>query len=279
MDGRESLKEVFLKATEIYSPSYLEGREFLFPSEVVLSIIRGFDIYAWLTKVNGYNPQLLDYLRKVKYYQGVDISEVHNHISNLPLIIFNPINMSIKDLNKVFKLIEQRIFRVKTSALQCWWNTIIEELLLNVQDHSDAMNGIVFVQNMAQLGILEFVIYDNGIGISGSLSRAKKRYLTPQEGLTLVLEQRESAKKYYDKERGEGIATVRRLVTNMPALEGELVIMSSNVAAYMCQENNKILYFPLRSVTGTLVVIRINNERRLYDLSMEEVNNLIADYD
>ncbi len=279
MDRIKSLKEVFLKATKIYEPEYLENRRFFYPCEIVLSIIRGFDIYAWLTKVNGYNHQLLDYLRKVKYYQGVSVNEVHNHISNLPLIIFNPINMSIKDLNKVFKLIEQRIFRVKTSALQCWWNTITDELLLNVQEHSEAMNGIIFVQNIAKLGILEIVIYDNGVGISGSLSKAKKRYLTPLEGLSLVLQQRESAKKYYDNERGEGIATVRRLVTGLSVLEGELVIMSGNVAAYMCHEKKEILSFPLRCVTGTLVVVRINNERGLYNLSMEEVNNLIADYD
>jgi len=104
------------------------------------------------------------------------------------------------------------------------------------------------------------VIYDNGVGISGSLSKAKEAHLSPKESLLLVLEHGESAKKQYDKERGEGIATVRRLVTKIPTLEGELIIMSGNVAAYLTYDKREVLYFPLRCFVGTLIVIRINNE-------------------
>ena len=84
MVQRESLGEIFLRSMKIYSPEYLINREVLYPSEVVISIIRGFNLYEWLLVFNkDINANLLKYLKQINYYRGVErvLRKLCHHIS------------------------------------------------------------------------------------------------------------------------------------------------------------------------------------------------------
>jgi len=155
VDRKASLKEVFLKATEIYEPEYLENRQFFYPCEVVVSIIRGFDIYRWLSVSDSVSKEALDYFKKINYYNGFKIDEFEKQKNEEPFIVFEPEKESIAIINKVVNSIWQRLFERRTSALQSWWNTILDELILNIFEHSEAMKAIIYAQRKSDLNILE----------------------------------------------------------------------------------------------------------------------------
>ncbi len=228
MDGRESLKEVFLKATEIYSPSYLEGREFLFPLEIVLSIIRGFDIKEWTSLFRG-KDTIVEYLEGVKYLEGLSLKESASYLCDslrwhVPITICDPNDIKSEEhvkgfMNNIATLLLGKELLGNT-AVKSWWNLTISEIIDNMREHSQAEQCIILGQQWKNFDSWELVVYDNGVGFSGSLGSAYNRYYTHEEAMYLIIKRQESAKKREKGLRGTGIKTVRNLITKIPEIKG-----------------------------------------------------------
>ncbi len=286
MDRRESLKDVLLRATKIYSPEHLVGREFLFPVEIVLSIIRGFNIKEWLMSLKG-EDRVVKYLEDVKYLEGLSLEESTSYLCesvrwHVPITICNPNDIKSEGRVKEFMNDVATLLLGKdllgNPAVKSWWNLTISEIVDNIREHSQAEKCIILGQRWEYFDSWELVMYDNGVGFSGSLGGAYNRYYSHEEAMYLVIKQQKSAKKREKGVRGTGIKTIRNLITKIPDIKGELILMSGNVACYITYgepENEQFWIFPLRCIKGTLVAIRINNYQAFDGMETNAIYDVI----
>jgi|GEM_PF-7102418 len=131
----------------------------------------------------------------------------------------------------------------------------VDEMVTNVWEHSLSKWGWVFVQYFKSKGFLDVVILDQGRGLKKAYEEAFGRSFSDKEAISKALEG-DSIKK--DKERGYGLRTTRKLVTQSK-LNGKFIIIIISGTNGHFAEKGRDLFFDLETWEwkGTIIVMRL----------------------
>ena len=140
---------------------------------------------------------------------------------------------------------------------------LLDELICNIQQHSQAKCGYGFLKYNPDSNVIEIVVADMGICIYGSYVVAQK-YLdkfgnSDAEALNLA-QNGYSVKNLPDAEnRGYGLSSSISMVVD--GLQGEFAVLSGNALLIQSTKQKKILVLPKEiDYKGTMVMVRIPNK-------------------
>lgn len=137
---------------------------------------------------------------------------------------------------------------------------LLDELTCNMQQHSQASNGMLHAHYDANNHVIELILADYGISIYGSYVQAQK-YLdlignSDAEALGLAKDGYSTKNLPNAENRGYGISSNTKMITN--GLKGEFAIYSGNALFYQTPNDIKLLELPEQlDVKGTVIVARI----------------------
>lgn len=132
-------------------------------------------------------------------------------------------------------------------------------MVTNVYEHSASKWGWVFAQYFPKKNFLDVVILDQGYGLKKAYEKAFKQSFSDEEAIRKALEGN-SIKK--DKERGYGLRTTKKLVTQSE-LNGKFLIISGTKGYF--SEKDRDLFFDLETWAweGTIIIMRLNKVQNL----------------
>ncbi|TSC93346.1 MAG: hypothetical protein CEN89_129 [Candidatus Berkelbacteria bacterium Licking1014_7] len=131
-------------------------------------------------------------------------------------------------------------------------NLAVDEIISNVEDHSEAKYGWINTQYYPKKDFLDMCILDRGITIAGKYKKVGKGFGSDLEALKNALEG-ESSKP--EKIRGSGLPTFTNLITQ--AFDGEMIIISGNAIVYANKKSGPIVNKISVKWDGTIVAFRI----------------------
>lgn len=131
-------------------------------------------------------------------------------------------------------------------------NISVDEIISNIEDHSDAKYGWINAQYYPNKKYLDICIVDRGITINGKYKKVGKSYENDSEALKCAL-LGESAKK--EKIRGSGLPTFTNMVTQ--GFKGEMIIISGEAIVYANEKRNPVVQKLSVRWKGTVVAFRI----------------------
>lgn len=131
-------------------------------------------------------------------------------------------------------------------------NLAIDEIISNIEDHSDSKYGWINAQYYPNLKYLDICIVDTGITIKGKYKKAGMIFENDLEALKKALEG-ESSKP--EKIRGSGLPTFTKMITK--GLKGEIVIISGDAIVYASKAKDPVVQKLSIRWGGTIVAMRI----------------------
>lgn len=227
---------------------------------------------------HNYRGENSSYLNTIRFPEGVaKIIRTTHEKTYLPIIhlLLNRLNKAessrkLGELNSQYLgLLKQNVIADPQFLKLVTDNTfglLFEEMLDNVQEHSEAENVYLFAQYWKKNNACEFCLLDDGQGLFGSLKRAGRDVKNSEDALRKILEEGLSAKTEYGQiKRGTGIRNTRRLITNKE-IRGEFFILSGNAAfLHSSTEGEKLFELTSYFWRGTLVMGRLNKPANTFD--------------
>ena len=182
---------------------------------------------------------------------------IENSEHNDNTIVFE---LNDESISNAIDKAEDSIFKShETDQLRQAISYMLNELVCNVQQHSQADTGIIHASFNKSLNVLDICVADNGISIYGSYVNAQK-YL---EQINNSAEALAMARKGYStknlpnaENRGYGISSNAKMIVK--GLNGTFSILSDNALFHFTKENEIIEILPETIVwNGTIVIARI----------------------
>jgi len=137
---------------------------------------------------------------------------------------------------------------------------LISELLDNIYEHSESINGYVFSQFLERDGMINLCIADTGITIAGSFEKADlyQREIggNEAEALKLANEGYSTKNRPEAENRGYGISTSKSMLVS--GMKGAFFMLSGS--AFHRYENGANDYIDLKDIfhwKGTIILMRI----------------------
>ena len=207
-------------------------------------------------EVNGVKP----YLTTVSFPNGIDDPDsLPTDKTYLPIIRFptNSENVTEKITTGFTKLVLKHIGfgNLITNA----FFYAVDEMITNAYEHSASKWGWVFAQYYPTKNFLDVVILDQGHGLRKAYEHTFKQSISDEEAIRKALEGN-SIKK--DKERGYGLRTTKKLVTQSE-LNGKFLVISGTKGYF--SEKSRDLFFDLETWAweGTIIIMRLNKVQNL----------------
>lgn len=156
------------------------------------------------------------------------------------------------EINKLLKDIEKKIPRTFGSSIPY----ILGELTDNIEQHSNYFKAYAFLKQHTKEGIIEVLIFDDGLTIPFVFKKNKIKFSTSGEAIKLALEGTTTKKEAIP--RGFGLRTSKEIVK---ALEGSMKIISGRGflelqdSAINCQDLKK-------EFKGTLIHIKLKTPEK-----------------
>jgi len=136
----------------------------------------------------------------------------------------------------------------------------VDEIISNIEDHSDAKYGWINAQYYPNLKYLDMCIVDTGITINGKYKKVGMIFENDSEALKKALEG-ESSKP--EKIRGSGLPTFTKMITK--GLKGEIVIISGGAIVYASENKDPVVQKLSVRWDGTIVSLRIPKNNAAVD--------------
>lgn len=135
------------------------------------------------------------------------------------------------------------------------FNYFIEELVLNIYDHSNFDNGYFFLQKYQN--DTEIVILDDGISIPGSFGK-----MTEVSDVNLLKEALNGKSSKKSDQRGRGLGTSFNMITK--GFKGSILLVSRYAAIENTQKTKNIYKLSDSNIfQGTIISIRIPNDTKI----------------
>lgn len=194
--------------------------------------------YGDMVETQGIKPEIAGYLDIVYFHSPLEIGaggnddsiwERYRSKTYLPICVFHPGDeSSIKAQELVQRTLKRQLAR--DSKVHTVLSLLLGELIDNITEHSDSLEGFLFCQSHPRDGSLYVLIGDTGRSIYASYA-ADERYvdlLTSLEssGLMLALSGKSTKDRPENENRGYGISRSRRLLVE--GLGGEFFILSGS---------------------------------------------------
>ena len=128
----------------------------------------------------------------------------------------------------------------------------VDEIISNIEDHSDAKYGWINAQYYPTKNYLDMCIVDTGITINGKYKKAGMLFENDSEALKKALEGKSSKPETI---RGSGLPTFTKMITK--GLNGEIVIISGGAIVYADKNNDPLVQKLSVRWDGTIVALRI----------------------
>lgn len=129
----------------------------------------------------------------------------------------------------------------------------VEEIIDNIEDHSEAKYGWINAQYYPTKGYLDMCILDRGITLLGNYQKNGISISNDSEALKNALEGLST--KLLEKLRGSGLRTFTSMIRE--AFKGEMIMISGSAIAYANKTNNPVVRRISVNWPGTIVAIRI----------------------
>lgn len=139
-------------------------------------------------------------------------------------------------------------------------NISIDEIISNIEDHSEAKFGWINAQYYPNKKYLDICIVDRGITILGKYREVGKDFGNDSDALKCAL-LGESSKP--EKIRGSGLPTFTNMVTQ--GFKGEMMIISGKAIAYANETDNPVVQKLSVIWDGTIVAFRIPKNLKSID--------------
>jgi hypothetical protein len=138
------------------------------------------------------------------------------------------------------------------------YETLIDELVDNIYEHSEFSNAAVMAQRYDRKEIIELCILDDGISIPGSY----KKHLGLEFDGVKAIEEAINGRSTKSEERGHGLYDSIKLVSE--GMSGEIMIVSGDGIFYRDKSNNKLYSLQDENyrLDGTLISIRLPFQRK-----------------
>ena len=136
----------------------------------------------------------------------------------------------------------------------------VDEIISNIEDHSDAKYGWINAQYYPKKKYLDMCIVDTGITINGKYEKVGMIFENDLEALKKALEG-ESSKP--EKIRGSGLPTFTKMITK--GLKGEIVIISGSAIVYANKNTDPLVQKLSVRWNGTIVALRIPKNLAVID--------------
>ncbi|MFN8265052.1 MAG: hypothetical protein U0T11_03210 [Chitinophagaceae bacterium] len=158
-----------------------------------------------------------------------------------------------KVLGAVGSIIRQQLGFTETKLMPISY--MIDELTHNVNDHSEAAGGYIFIQYYPSSNYLDLCICDNGVGILSSYNKTNKfNPVNETEAVAFAINGRST--KNRPESKGFGICTSRNMLVN--GLNGCFYLMTGNSAYMQTIDYKGIINLPDNFYfQGTFVALRI----------------------
>lgn len=131
-------------------------------------------------------------------------------------------------------------------------NLTIDEIISNIEDHSEAEFGWINAQFYPQKEYLDVCILDRGITMLGKYKKVGITYKDDLEALKNAIEGKSTKP---EKTRGSGLRTFVNMINN--GFGGEIVIISGNAISYASKTRKPIVQKISIYWKGTIVAFRI----------------------
>lgn len=131
-------------------------------------------------------------------------------------------------------------------------NIAVDEIISNIEDHSDAQFGWINAQYYPSKKYLDICILDRGITIADRYKKSGKIVGNDLEALKNALEGKSSKP---EKIRGSGLPTFTKLITQ--GFDGEIVIISGNAIVYASKKSQPIVKNLSVKWSGVIVAFRV----------------------
>ncbi|MCE7698249.1 MAG: hypothetical protein K8E24_005235 [Methanobacterium paludis] len=143
---------------------------------------------------------------------------------------------------------------------------LLDEMINNVIDHSEAKHGYTYAQHYPNLGAIDICFYDDGISIPCSYENADIPFTTDCDAIHKSINGISTKQREGDDPRGYGINTTAQLIIN--GNQGSMLIASRRGLYYMDENGKKYKRLKRKNrIDGTLVSIRVqkNQVQNFYD--------------
>ncbi|MCQ2310210.1 MAG: hypothetical protein MJZ64_00445 [Paludibacteraceae bacterium] len=182
----------------------------------------------------------------------------HNHLSN-NLLEFD---LDEYSTNQAMKKIENTLRETcpHYQPLSQSVSYLFDELICNMQQHSQANKGYLYAFYNKEEKRIEIVLADYGISIYGSYAHTKK-YLdlignSDAKALSLAKDGFSTKDLPETENRGYGISSNTKMITD--GLGGEIAIYSGNALLVQTPSDIKLLELPEQlDMKGTIIIARI----------------------
>ncbi len=218
-----------------------------FPEEILPIAITLVQIKKRKAEFNIIPPKdvkVASYLKRIGFPEGVSLRETGSTL--IPLIQL-PQPQKEEVLAKIFDLVDPD----KRNDIRYF----LGELIDNVYEHSLCQLGMITAQRYPNLKCLHISIFDDGIGISGSLRNAG--YPLQDDADALAKACQGTSAKRNGGGRGYGLPTSIRLLTE--GLGGELLLASGCATFYKGSKESGTKIFKAENSLwkGTAISIRL----------------------
>lgn len=217
-----------------------------------------------LSVIKPNNLNTKSYLRTIKFFEGAHtIDYLERHRSYIPIVSLPNKPTEVKNREQVEAYLKD-ILLEKINCKRNLSNTVgyaLAEMFGNIWEHSKTKYGWFLAQYYKSKNYVDICFLDNGISIRGSYTRKEIKTTSDAGAIKLALKGKST--KVPEIERGYGLWTTRRLITES-LLKGEFLILSGRGGYYKSRE--KELLFNLKCYwKGTIVLLRINRTKRKID--------------
>lgn len=218
-----------------------------------------FDLQNKEYKLNIIKPNssnVSSYLKTIRFFEGIHSADyLKRHKNYIPIvsIVNTPDNVKKRE-QILFCLLD-----ILLDQISCRRNLLnvlgyaLAEMYSNIWEHSETKYGWFLAQYYTKKKYADICFVDNGITIKGSYQRKNIKVDNDTQAIKLAL-QGKSTKM--TEERGFGLWTTKRLITESPLKGGFLII--SGQSGYYENRKKKILFHLPCYWQGTIILLRIN---------------------
>lgn len=224
-----------------------------------------FDFYNQRYKLDIIEPSNLDiksYLKTIKFFEGVhSIDYFRRHKNYIPIVslLNNPVEA--RNREQVLSCLLD-ILLEQTGCKRNLFNAIgyaLSEIFDNIWEHSKTNYGWFLAQYYKNKNYADICFLDNGITIKGAYKAKGIKIKDDANAIRLAL----SGRSTKTVERGFGLWTTRRLITQSPLMGDFLILSGKN--GYYERKDNKMLFNLDCFWQGTIVLLRINKTKEKVD--------------
>lgn len=212
------------------------------------------------------DPNCTDYLKYFNFPDG--FTEISPSPKYIPIYRFSASKgdeKSITDKSNILKnLLDICLKKIgsPSGSVNALYISV-EEIISNIEDHSEAKNGWINAQYYKTKQYLDICIVDRGITINGKYRKVGKNFGNDSEALKCAL-RGESAKP--EKIRGSGLPTFTKMITQ--GFKGEMIIISGDAIVYASEKENPLVQRLSVRWDGTIVAFRIPKNAKPIDYSL-----------